>query len=270
MDQVAEFLGLGHPVIHVTLDVVAGSTPRDADAQMFVSEQDFAGTIGGGQLEYIAIDQARNMLKNGLTQAELSVPLGPEIGQCCGGRVGLRFNLMDRDLRLLILSKSESERQSYPQVQIYGAGHVGRALARALMPLPFNTSLIDSRGEELVRAGEGVRTIHCPLPEALVRQAPKDAAVLVMTHDHALDFLIASEALAHGARYVGMIGSRTKREKFKRFCADHAHGVNPHDLICPIGGTTVRDKRPEVIAALVVAELINEYAKNNARHLSRV
>ncbi|MDO5705948.1 MAG: xanthine dehydrogenase accessory protein XdhC, partial [Paracoccus sp. (in: a-proteobacteria)] len=143
-----------------------------------------------------------------------------------------------------------------PPVLIFGAGHVGRALAAALLPLPVEARLIDQRADELAQAPEGVRRILTPLPEAEIRAAPPGAAFVILTHDHALDFLLAVEALGRDdAAYVGMIGSRTKRATFSRYARQQ--GVSPHGLTCPIGAGRTRDKRPAVIAALTAAELLD-------------
>lgn len=232
-------------MIRVRLARVRGSAPREAGAEMFVGREATVGTIGGGQLEYMAIDRARQMLARGEAEAAMDVPLGPEIGQCCGGRVELR---LDRALPPV-------ERPG-PPVLIFGAGHVGRALAAALLPLPLAPRLIDQRAAELALAAPGVPTLLTPLPEAEIRAAPPGAAYVILTHDHALDFLLAAEALRRGdAAYVGMIGSRTKRATFGRFARQQ--GVSTDALICPIGWGGTRDKRPAVIAALTAAELLD-------------
>ena len=229
-------------MIRVRITRARGSTPREEGAEMMVGPEAVTGTIGGGQLEYLAIDRARQMLARGEDRAVMDVPLGPEIGQCCGGRVELT---LDRE--------PATPAAPEPSVLIFGAGHVGRALARALLPLPVQVRLIDQRAAELALAPE-VPGELTPLPEAEVRRAPPGSAYVILTHDHALDFLIAAEALARGdAAYVGMIGSATKRATFSRFA--RSRGIAPGPLTCPIGGT-VRDKRPEVIAAFTAAEIM--------------
>jgi len=230
-------------MIRVEITRTRGSAPREAGAIMIVTPAATEGTIGGGQLEYMAIDRARQMLARGEAEARMDVPLGPEIGQCCGGRV---------ELHLTRISEAPKPPQ-HPQVLIFGAGHVGRALSRALALLPLRPILIDQRGDELALArGE---TILTPLPEAEIRQAPFGTSFVVLTHDHALDFLLASEALRRmDAPYIGMIGSSTKLAQFRRFA--RAQGLDTDRLTCPIGAGQSRDKRPEVIAAFTAAEII--------------
>ncbi|MDO5657972.1 MAG: xanthine dehydrogenase accessory protein XdhC [Paracoccus sp. (in: a-proteobacteria)] len=235
-------------MIRVRIIRTEGSVPREAGAEMVVSRDSTSGSIGGGQLEYMAIDRARQMLRRGEARAQMDVPLGPMIGQCCGGKAWL---LLDR-------SPPTPEARA-GSVLIFGAGHVGRALALALAPLPLRSLLIDSRKAELAMAAPGVETRLTPLPEAELRTAPQGAAVVILTHDHALDFLLGIEALGRpDLSYIGMIGSATKRARF----ASHARaaGLDPLRLICPIGGKAVADKRPSVIAALTVAEILTRLA----------
>ncbi|WP_458792910.1 XdhC family protein, partial [Yoonia sp. MH D7] len=100
------------------------------------------------------------------------------------------------------------------------------------------------------------------LPEADIRRASPGAAFIILTHDHALDFLLTAEALARpDAAYIGMIGSHTKRKKFERFCATQAPATATDRLICPIGATVSTDKRPAIIAAFVAAEVMTQLTK---------
>lgn len=251
------FLARPAPVIHVVLCTVQGSSPREAGAEMFVSTDAVQGTIGGGQLEYMAIDKAHVMLRNGERQAEMDVPLGPEIGQCCGGRVAVSLRLMDGAARDAVCLAAAQAQDAFPHVYIFGAGHVGRAVARLFHFLPVQAVLIDSRAAELSMVDPTVTTRLSALPEADIHAAPKGSAFIILTHDHALDFLLTAEALSRkDAAYVGLIGSATKRAKFARFCAETTPGADLTALTCPIGATPSRDKRPEVIAAFVVAEVM--------------
>jgi xanthine dehydrogenase accessory factor len=239
-------------VIRVRVVRTWGSTPREEGAEMFVAPDRLDGTIGGGQLEWLAVERARRMLAGGEREAAMTVTLGPDIGQCCGGRVELS---LDR--------ASPAPRQPGPAVLIFGAGHVGRALAEALRPLPLSPRLIDQRQEELDLAGPDTPTTLSALPEAEIRAAPPGAAFVILTHDHGLDFLLATEALGRrDAAYVGMIGSRTKRATFMHHAA--REGVDARSLVCPIGSGFPRDKRPAVIAAFAAAEVMARMAARAA------
>lgn len=230
--------------VRVSILETRGSTPREVGAEMIVTTSATTGSIGGGAVEHAAIARARAMLRDGTAADRLTVPLGPEIGQCCGGTMTLGF---DRT--------APRPRPPGPAVLVFGAGHVGQALVRALMPLPLSPRLIDSRAEALAAAPPGLATTLTVLPEAEIRRAPPGSAFVVMTHDHALDFLLTAEALARGdAAYVGLIGSRTKRAAFARRA--RAQGLGLDGLTCPIAAGFIRDKRPEVIAAFAAAEIL--------------
>jgi xanthine dehydrogenase accessory factor len=187
----------------------------------------------------------------------LAIPLGPAIGQCCGGHVTLTLTRLDAGLLAAEVAAEQVADANLPAVLLFGAGHTGRALALALLPLPFRLCSVDTRREAFADWPGGGETRVAALPEAEVATARPGSAFLVMTHDHALDFLIAAAALRRGdAAYVGMIGSATKRETFRRQLSEAGEGALIEGLTLPIGGAAVRDKRPEVIAALTAAELI--------------
>ncbi len=246
-----------------------GSTPRETGATMLVSKRGIHGTIGGGQLEFMAIAQARLMLANrdGTPELKLDVPLGPEIGQCCGGRVEVLIRLVDDRLASALLEKAGAEEERLPHVLLFGGGHVGRALAAALALLPVKVRVVETRGDALEGMPEGVETLLTAVPEDAVRSAPAASAFVVLTHDHALDFLIVAEALGRkDAAYVGMIGSRTKRATFSSWYLKTAGGNEDEltRLVSPIGGGTVRDKRPQVIAALAAAEIMTALLRSGS------
>ncbi|SKA30626.1 xanthine dehydrogenase accessory protein XdhC [Consotaella salsifontis] len=249
-------LAAGEPAALVEIAEIKGSTPREAGALMLVTPRGIAGTIGGGALEFRAIDAALVMLADGRPDEIMELPLGPELGQCCGGWVSLHLSVADGACLARLERRQAEEAAARPSILIFGAGHVGRALAQALALLPFRISLIDTRAEMLAGLPSEVETHVAALPESLVGEAPAHAAYAVMTHDHALDFLIAEAALRRGdAAYVGMIGSATKREQFRRHLVRGDLGESISRLTLPIGGSSVKDKRPAVIAALAAAEM---------------
>lgn len=251
------FLTKHDDVIKVQLTRVRGSSPREEGTQMIVAKGGFCGTIGGGQLEYMVIDEARALLKRGASETFMDIPLGPEIGQCCGGRVEILLTRMNDNDKSSLLLETQLETEAFPHVYILGAGHVGRALADFFEKLPVRTIVIDSRAEELQQCTALVELRQSAIPEADIRKAPKGSAFIVLTHDHALDFLLVAEALAHSeAAYIGMIGSKTKRASFENWYHSDGTGHSTDALTCPIGTTGSRDKRPAVIAAVVAAEVI--------------
>jgi len=253
------FLAQNPKAILVEIAEARGSTPREAGTVMLVGANSLWGTIGGGQFEFLAIDHARAMLGGKTMPETLDIPLGPEIGQCCGGRTLLRFSDGTPAVIETLQQRLADEHRRQPDVYLFGAGHVGRALAVALAPLPITVTVVETRAEELLHLPDGIITRHVAMPEAMVASIRPGGAAIILTHDHALDFLIAREALARSEKlaYVGMIGSATKRATFASWLKREGGDAGWMDhLTLPIGGTAVKDKRPSVIAALVAAELL--------------
>ncbi|MGY6710119.1 MAG: xanthine dehydrogenase accessory protein XdhC [Rhizobiaceae bacterium] len=263
-----DFLEAAPAVALVEVTSAKGSTPREEGAWMLVSPDAIFGTIGGGQLEFMAIDAARALLGGDATHHTLDIPLGPEIGQCCGGRVELALSPVDDGKREELLRTARAEDADRPHVLLFGGGHVGRALSAALSLLPLNVTVVETREDALADMPQGVETRLTPVPEDSVRDAPSGSAFIVFTHDHALDFLIVAEALKReDAAYVGMIGSRTKKETLRRWYLKEAEGDERRfaRMVCPIGGSDVNDKRPAIIAALVAAEVLRALSASSGR-----
>ncbi len=257
-------LAEGRPAVFVRVEEARGSTPREVGAFMLVTAGTCEGTVGGGALEMEGIVEARRMIAAGETESRLAIPLGPAIGQCCGGHVTLGFRALDAALLADMEALEAREREAYSHVYVFGAGHTGQALARALQPLPVHVVVVDTRADRLAALPDGVERRLRAVPEAEVPGAPAGSAFVVLTHDHALDFLIAAQALRRtDAAYVGMIGSATKRETFRRQLAEGGEGHLAARLVLPIGGGAVRDKRPAVIAALAAAEILTAIASSS-------
>lgn len=252
-------------VILATLTRAAGSTPREAGATMAVTATEAAGTIGGGQLEFHCIDIAREMLVAQTLGRELDIPLGPQMGQCCGGRVTVSLKRATIADLAMLAAREKGDAAARPTVLIFGAGHTGRALAQALAALPFATTLIDDRDGVLDGLPADITCIRMADPAAAIEGAGANCAFVILTHSHALDYRLAEAALMHGdAAYVGMIGSATKRARFEAgFLRDGGKREAVQRLICPIGGSDVDDKRPEVIAALTAAELVRSLLRGS-------
>ncbi|MCP8937696.1 xanthine dehydrogenase accessory protein XdhC [Alsobacter sp. SYSU M60028] len=284
--------------------MVAGSAPREAGARIVLRpDGGFWGTVGGGALEHELIAEARALLAAEAAPARLrDWSLGPELGQCCGGRVATLTEVFDRrdlaeveawaareaagpfeteatlgeDGRVRRSLRTASgavaagpRRAGEPFVErfgedatpvlLFGAGHVGRALALALAPLPFRVRWIDSRADAfppLVPANaEAVLTAD---PEAEIAAAPSGALVMIMTHSHPLDLALATAALSRSdLPHVGLIGSATKRARFlRRMRAAGLGDAALARLACPIGVAGVVGKEPAVIAASVAVQLL--------------
>ena len=252
------FLNYNKRVIQASIVRTIGSSPRNSDTEMFISETDTLGTIGGGQLEYLVINHSKKMIAENIKKDTLKISLGPEIGQCCGGKVEVSLLEMYEKDKCLALNRFDKKDKNLPHVYVMGAGHVGRALALQLQHLPVRCVLIDSRVDELAKCSADVETRLSAIPEEDIKSAPRGSAYVILTHDHALDFILCGAALdRHDAKYVGMIGSKTKRVKFKKWYQVNYDNNLIRDFTCPIGNVKNQDKRPSIIASFVAAEVID-------------
>jgi xanthine dehydrogenase accessory factor len=156
-----------------------------------------------------------------------------------------------------------------PEVWLFGGGHVGRALTRALLLLPVKVHVAETRADELDLTPEGATRHLSALPESLVAGIAPGSVIIVLTHDHALDFLIVSAALARDdLAQVGMIGSDTKRATFEHQLSAKAATRIAFKLICPIG-RKIADKRPEAIAATVLPRSLQHLRTGGTARLSQ-
>lgn len=264
------------PAVLVTVRQTRGSVPRETGAWMgvFGSGTDGAiGTIGGGHLEWDALRQARDALARlGAAPREGGEPLpgpweqpvtlGPSLGQCCGGALVLRFEPVDGSQETAL---RERLRMGERPLALFGGGHVGRALVRALMPLPFVVTWVDSRDEVFPpELASHVRAEHSDPVHAAVRDLPAGASVLIMSFSHAEDLDIVAACLQRlrerdDLGFIGLIGSRTKWATFRSRLRQR--GFSDAELAritCPIGLPGITGKAPSVIAASVVAQLLLE------------
>jgi xanthine dehydrogenase accessory factor len=230
------------PAVLVTVLAARGSTPREEGAKMVVSAEGLAGTIGGGNLEHQCESVARGLLaEDAEGNSTRDFPLGPALGQCCGGHVTVLFEVL---------------RPPKLQIGLFGAGHVGKALIRLLADLPCRVDWIDPRPEALpANLPANVTPVRNPQPARAVAALPPGSVVLVMTHDHALDFEIVTAALQRSDLLaVGLIGSDTKRARFLSRLA--RLGIAGEKLICPIGLAGIEGKEPAVVAVSVAAQIL--------------
>ena len=256
---------LAEPRAAVVVAVVGaqGSVPREAGTRMLVSEAEAIGTIGGGHLELKAIAHARQMLRTREPAPHTEhFSLGPALGQCCGGAITLGYRVLD--------AQALAEWPIGPtlfHLQLYGAGHVGRAIATLLATLDCSVDWFDERENEFpvtTTLGSAwpphIRRVCVDAVEGEVRSAPPGAHYLVLTHDHDLDLRITEAILRRGDfGYLGLIGSKTKRQRFvHRF---EQRGIAPQAIArmtCPIGDERIAGKEPELIAAAVLVQLLQE------------
>lgn len=242
----------------VSVLATQGSAPREAGARMIVRPDGaFLGSIGGGTLEWQVLAKAQAMLAKGERATRvIDQALGPDLGQCCGGRMTVAVEIFNRSDLPQVTDLAAAERagpivvetvlagerfqrrivgpraaldrpgptsfidhfgERPPTILLFGAGHVGRAIILALAPLPFHVVWSDERpGAFPAAIPANAEATGLPWTE-LLAGAPEGSQALVMTHSHALDLEIVAAALS-GNRigHVGLIGSATKRARFVR------------------------------------------------------
>lgn len=276
------------PVARVVIAARKGSAPREVGASMLVWPDRVAGTIGGGALELQAIGQAREVLKSGKPRLHRQ-SLGPDLGQCCGGAVTTLIERWDRDdleaisdvavrpmpgtegpipgalrrgaaLRPGVVDGWMVEPVSVPsrEVWVWGAGHVGTALMNVLMPLPeFRLTWADPDPERFPQGlPDRVQTLAAANPADLVTLAPAEAEHFVMTYSHAFDLDICHRILGRSFRSLGLIGSRSKRARFRSRLAALGHSAAQIDRMqCPIGDPAL-GRHPQAIALGIATCLI--------------
>ncbi len=259
--QLVEALARNGAAVLVRVDALRGSAPREVGAWMAVWPHALLGTIGGGQLEWQALAQARTLLQQGSPGVlKERFSLGPRLGQCCGGEVQLVFEpvgLADVDrLRQMLAAPTLS-------VALFGGGHVGHAIVQVLAPLPVRVHWLDSREEVFPDAvPDTVVCEHSDPVHAAVPSLAPGSHVLIMSFSHAEDLDIVAACLQrqrqqHDLPFIGLIGSRTKWAAFSSRL--RARGFGDAELAqvhCPIGVAGIQDKRPAVIAVAVAAQLM--------------
>lgn len=268
------------PVARVVITSKKGSAPREEGTSMLVWADRTEGTIGGGALEMKAIEHARHVLANGRPQVHRQ-SLGPALGQCCGGAVTTLIERWDSDGLAMLdgpvirplpgttgdmpeaLSNHEVVRptsidgwfaeplsQRTRVIWVWGAGHVGSALIQALIPFPeFKLYWADT---DTGRFPDGlpahVETLAAESPGDLVSLAQAEAEHFVMTYSHAFDLDICHRVLSREFRYLGLIGSKSKRARFRSRLLALGHETDQIDrMICPIGDPAL-GRHPQAIA----------------------
>ena len=247
------------PSITVTVSATRGSVPREAGTSMRVWAAGQDGTIGGGAFEFDAAKHARSMLETGQNESERTIPLGPDLGQCCGGSVTLRFS-----------TETTPQDYSAPPLWIWGAGHVGRALAHVMAPLGDRAiTVIDTTSDRIPSdLPNTVEPLVAADPLRVVGHAPQNADHIIVTYSHKLDLALCNALLHHGFASCGLIGSQTKWVRFQKRLNDMGHtNAQILRIACPIGDPAL-GKHPQAIAisvsgALICASATQKYATPN-------
>jgi xanthine dehydrogenase accessory factor len=283
-------------VARVVIAGFDGSSPREAGAAMLVWATGQSGTVGGGALEWQAASRARNMLKDGGARLDRE-PLGPKLGQCCGGAVTLLTEVYDADTlaalagnviarsvdgsamplavkRMLDKARGQGvmpqpalvqgwmvEPVTHPQrhLWVWGAGHVGRAVVAVLAPLPgLAITWVDMDATRFPGSiPEGVTMLPAADPARLTAHAPQNAEHLILTYSHALDLDLCHRLLTHGFTRCGLIGSRTKWARFRARLAALGHSAEAIANIDCPIGDPTMGKHPQAIAIGVAMALLH-------------
>lgn len=252
----------------VRVHAVQGSGPREVGAWMAVGGAELIGTIGGGRLEFDAIAQAQALLAQPPAPEPMLLqryPLGPSLGQCCGGVVTLSFERLGASDLAELDARLQPAQPDLP-VALFGGGHVGRAIVRQLALLPARVQWFDSRDEIFPEdLPPSVRAEHSDPVQAAVRDIVPGAHVLIMSFSHAEDLDVLAACLLRQREkadlaFIGLIGSKSKWAVFRHrleargFTAQELAGVT-----CPIGLPGITGKQPEVIALAVAAQLLQAW-----------
>lgn len=243
IELLSEFKSKKQPIALVTVTKVLGSAPCKVASKMIVTKQkEIFGTIGGGKLEFQVIDEAVIAISENIIK-EFSYTLGPEFEQCCGGKVELIIEPMNQT----------------PELYLFGAGHIGVELCNILKDTPFNITLLDVREnwKETIDIDKNTTfsNVDFDLYKQTINWGP-NCYVLIMTHDHKLDFEITALALHSKTKYIGLIGSKTKKNKFNNMLRNELNfkaGISP--VHCPVG-LDLGGTSPKEIAISVAAELL--------------
>ena len=229
-----------------TIVGVSGSTPRGSGSKMVITEQDTFSSIGGGGLEHLIVLRARELLATDQDCQEIKqFPLGAKPKQCCGGSMTVLL---------------ECFTPAKPHIVIFGAGHVCKALVTVLKQLPVNIRLIDSRADMLneYHDDSDIDTVLSEDPRTQCDLIPDHALVLVMTHDHQLDYDLSLKLLEDWRfGFLGLIGSDTKARRFgMRLRNEGLSEDQMNKLQCPMGHPDLKGKLPMEIAISVSAKLL--------------
>ena len=249
-EAVAASEAAGRPHVLATVLATTGSTPRDAGDKMVVTQDALHGSVGGGQLEFMVVERARKLLKAGAATLEIDhYPLAAAAQQCCGGSVTVLFECRCRHAL---------------EAFVFGAGHVGAQVARLLSELPATVHWVDERQDAFDPAVDVFRRHTTPLDA--VDAIGAASHVLILTHDHDLDYRILARLLGRGVfRSVGLIGSTTKWQRFReRLLRDGVAADALRQVRCPVGRDDVPGKQPMAVAISIVAELLELHGERPA------
>ena len=280
-----------------------GSAPRDEGTTMLIWDSGQFGTIGGGELEYQITRLAKKIIIDNKGSRIKKFSLGPDMGQCCGGAVELLIEILDetkvkfisvddgffarpvfkneKSLNVQALIKSyrnksvpiktsfkdgwlfEPVTKEKELIWIYGAGHVGTAIANILSKLSqFSVTCIDTSQDRYPdNFPKTVEKLITKNPAQIVQYAPSETHHLILTYSHALDLEICHQLLQHNFATAGLIGSKTKWARFKKRLNELNYTFEQiNRIICPIGEPSFGKSPYEI--AIGVASMLLDKEKN--------
>ncbi|MFO0726978.1 MAG: xanthine dehydrogenase accessory protein XdhC [Myxococcota bacterium] len=238
--RLAELEASGARAALVSVVKTSGSTPRAVGSRMIVfADGRIEGTVGGGRLEHEAIATAQKVIASGEPKL-IELLLTQELGMCCGGQVSVFIEPI----------------VARPTLIIFGAGHVGQALAALAQTAGFSVHVVDERPEQAnPERFPAPIVLHDDLRDPAIPFSA-GAFVMVTTHDHGLDQQLVERALRAPHHWLGLIGSRRKAELTRqRLDAKGFAAEEIARLRCPVG-LAIGAETPEEIAVSILAELI--------------
>ncbi|RQO53503.1 xanthine dehydrogenase accessory protein XdhC [Paucibacter sp. KBW04] len=268
VDQVLAALA-DQALVLIQVDRVEGSGPREVGAWMVLGEGFCQGSIGGGQLEFEAMALARELLlQENIAGFSRRFPLGPRLGQCCGGVVTLSFERLPKGAEQsqgqVLRQRLGPAAEGLMSVALFGGGHVGRAIVELLGRLPCRVFWVDSREAVFPPDLPAHVQSECSEPvERAVAEVAPGSQVLIMSFSHAEDLDIVAACLRRQRErgdlaFIGLIGSKSKWASFRqRLLARGFEEAELAQVSCPIGLAGIQGKQPEVIAIAVVAQLLS-------------
>jgi len=241
-DALAQWRAQGRRFALASVVESRGFTPRKPGTHMLVDESgQTAGTIGGGAIEQLVVEEAKALLQGGGT-ALMKKHLTQELGMCCGGEMSVFLEVLE----------------PAPRLFLFGAGYIAKPLASFAAECGFRVTVVDERSDWATAQRFGTAELVCREPEAFLIELATTAHdyAVVVTHDHGLDQRLIQHLLQRPLKFVGLVGSLPKQRKFAlRLRARGFTNAQIARLHCPLGAP-IGAKTPHEIAVSVMAELI--------------
>ena len=242
--EMARLAAEGTSFVLATVGATGGACPQKAGAKLLVlADGTLRGTVGGGAIEHQIIAEARALLAQRKASTRLvHTNLVAELGMCCGGTMDVFLEKVAPGERLVV----------------FGAGHVGKALAGLARSAGFQLTVADARAEWLnpERFPTCERLLGDPVVAAGAVPVDAESFVCVLTHDHGLDQDLIQILLKRPHRYLGMIGSQRKADKLRSRLKELGFSAEEIQRVRSPMGVAIGAQSPEEIAISIVAELV--------------